>query len=62
MGRYGVDEAVIAYKPKDASNWWRDINDSPFWQDRIFHILAGLYVLVAVVALVCLSSLFIITL
>ncbi|XP_022733047.1 tobamovirus multiplication protein 3-like isoform X2 [Durio zibethinus] len=49
MGRYGADEAVIAY---NTSNWWRDINDSPLWQDRIFHILAGLYGLVAAVALV----------
>ncbi|XVF03046.1 hypothetical protein REPUB_Repub04eG0226400 [Reevesia pubescens] len=52
MGRYSVDEAVMAYKLKDASNWWHDINDSPLWQDRIFHILAALYALVAVVALV----------
>ncbi|KAK6252078.1 hypothetical protein QUC31_013798 [Theobroma cacao] len=52
MGRYSVDEAVIAYKLKDASDWWRDVNDSPLWQDRIFHILAALYGLVAAVALV----------
>ncbi|XWS34307.1 hypothetical protein CRYUN_Cryun21dG0029000 [Craigia yunnanensis] len=52
MGRYSVDETMIAYKLKDASNWWRDINDSSLGKDRIFHILAGLYVLVAAVALV----------
>ncbi|XVE74507.1 hypothetical protein DITRI_Ditri12bG0022600 [Diplodiscus trichospermus] len=52
MGTYGVDEAVIAYELKDASSWWRDINDSPLWQDRIFHILAALYGLVAAVAFV----------
>ncbi|XVE85623.1 hypothetical protein DITRI_Ditri17bG0105100 [Diplodiscus trichospermus] len=52
MGRYSVDGAVIAYNLKDASDWWRDINDSPLWQDRIFHILTGLYGLVAAVALV----------
>ena len=61
MGRYSVDEAVITYKLKDASNWWRDINDSPLWQDRIFHILAALYGLVAAVALVCIPFLFTIT-
>ncbi|XVE91779.1 hypothetical protein REPUB_Repub01dG0041300 [Reevesia pubescens] len=53
MGSYNVDEeAVIAYKLKDAFSWWRDINDSLLWQDRIFHILAALYALVAAVALV----------
>ncbi|XWS69516.1 hypothetical protein CRYUN_Cryun04dG0185300 [Craigia yunnanensis] len=52
MGRYSVDEAVIAYKLNYASNWWRDINDSPLWQDRIFHILAALYGIIAAVALV----------
>ncbi|XP_022725476.1 tobamovirus multiplication protein 3-like [Durio zibethinus] len=52
MGHYGVDEAVRAYKLNDASNWWRNINNSPLWQDRIFHILAALYGLVAAVALV----------
>ncbi|XVF43411.1 hypothetical protein PTKIN_Ptkin02bG0038000 [Pterospermum kingtungense] len=52
MARESVDEAVIAYKLKDASSWWRDINDSSLWQDRIFHTLAALYGLVAVVALI----------
>ncbi|MBA0621056.1 hypothetical protein Godav_006708 [Gossypium davidsonii] len=52
MEGYGVDEAVIALKLKDASNWWHDINESTLWQDRIFHILAALYGLVAAVALV----------
>ncbi|KAA3462760.1 tobamovirus multiplication protein 3-like [Gossypium australe] len=52
MEGYGVDEAVIALKLKDASNWWHDINESTLWQDRIFHILAALYCLVAAVALV----------
>lgn len=46
-----MDEAVIALKLKDASNWWHDINESTLWQDRIFHILAALYGLVAAVAL-----------
>jgi hypothetical protein len=44
--------AVIAFELKEASSWWQDINESPVWQDRIFHVLAALYGLVAVVALV----------
>ncbi|CAK7326918.1 unnamed protein product [Dovyalis caffra] len=44
--------AVIAFKLKEASSWWQDINESPVWQDRIFHVLAGLYGLVAAVALI----------
>ncbi|KAK8516765.1 hypothetical protein V6N12_049480 [Hibiscus sabdariffa] len=52
MGRYGVDAAVISYKVNGEANWWRDINDSPLWQDRFFHILAALYFLVAAVAIV----------
>ncbi|KAJ9159653.1 hypothetical protein P3X46_025141 [Hevea brasiliensis] len=54
MGRNGVEvpAAVIAYKLRDASSWWQDINESVVWQDRIFHVLAVLYGLVAAVALV----------
>ncbi|KAL6189723.1 hypothetical protein ACLB2K_036126 [Fragaria x ananassa] len=44
--------AVIAYNLKDSSSWWHDINASTLWQDRIFHGLAVLYGLVAVVAVV----------
>lgn len=44
--------AVIAYKLTDASSWWNDINESPVWQDRIFHILAALYGFVGAVALI----------
>ncbi|CAN6549789.1 unnamed protein product [Malus baccata var. baccata] len=47
-----VESAVIAYNLRDASSWWHDINASPIWQNRIFHALAILYGLVAVVALV----------
>lgn len=47
--------AVVAYALKDASNWWEQINESPAWQDRIFHVLAALYGIVAAVALVPLS-------
>ena len=49
--------AVIAFRLKEASSWWHDINESPVWQDRIFHVLAALYGLVAVVALVHLPHL-----
>ncbi|KAE8734583.1 Tobamovirus multiplication protein 3 [Hibiscus syriacus] len=52
MGRYGVEAAMISYKVNGEANGWRDINDSTLWQDRIFHILAALYFLVAIVALV----------
>ncbi|KAK8316223.1 hypothetical protein V6Z12_A13G029100 [Gossypium hirsutum] len=52
MESYSVDVAAIAYKLKDTANWWRDIKGSRLWQDRIFHILAALYGLVAAVALV----------
>jgi uncharacterized membrane protein YdbT with pleckstrin-like domain len=31
-------------------DWWRDINESPLWQDRIFHVLAVLYGIVSAVA------------
>ncbi|GMH23951.1 hypothetical protein Nepgr_025794 [Nepenthes gracilis] len=44
--------SVVAYVLNDASNWWSDINKSQVWQDRIFHVLAVLYGIVAVVALV----------
>ncbi|KAL6192369.1 PREDICTED: tobamovirus multiplication protein 3 [Fragaria vesca subsp. vesca] len=44
--------AVIAYNLKESSSWWHDINASTLWQDRIFHGLAVLYGLVAVVAVV----------
>lgn len=49
--------AVIAYNLRDSSSWWHDINASTLWQDRIFHGLAILYALVAVVALVIITSL-----
>lgn len=58
MGRNGVPSstvaglAVTAFELMDSSNWWHDINESPLWQDRIFHVLAALYGIVAIVALV----------
>ncbi|KAL9352736.1 hypothetical protein Peur_055416 [Populus x canadensis] len=53
-GSSGAEMAgtVISFKLKEASSWWHDINESPFWQDRIFHVLAALYGLVAAVALI----------
>ncbi|MCD7454429.1 hypothetical protein HAX54_024828 [Datura stramonium] len=36
---------------KEAINWWEDVNRFPQWQDRIFHVLAVLYGVVAAVAL-----------
>lgn len=37
---------------KEATNWWWDVNESPVWQDRIFHILAVLYAVVSVIAVI----------
>ncbi|KAK6802524.1 hypothetical protein RDI58_000304 [Solanum bulbocastanum] len=44
--------AVVAYHLNGAINWWDDVNRSLDWQNRIFHVLAVLYGVVAVVALV----------
>ncbi|CAL0329841.1 unnamed protein product [Lupinus luteus] len=44
--------AAVLFSETQSSNWWRDINDSPFWQDRIFLLLAALYGIVSAVALV----------
>lgn len=60
MGRlFAVDaaaasSAVAAAAMTGAVDWWKDVNDSPMWQDRIFHVLAVLYGIVSVVALVSL--------
>lgn len=57
MTRSGVVEvptAVMAYGLNGASSWWEKINECRVWQDRIFHVLAALYGVVAAVALVCL--------
>ncbi|PON60911.1 Tobamovirus multiplication protein [Trema orientale] len=43
---------VVALKLTEASNWWNDVNRSPLWQDRIFHLLTALYAAVAAIALV----------
>ncbi|KAJ3674883.1 hypothetical protein LUZ60_005499 [Juncus effusus] len=34
------------------SDWWKEINDSPEWQDGVFYFLSASYALVAAVALV----------
>ncbi|CAM8999077.1 unnamed protein product [Rhodiola kirilowii] len=44
--------AVAANGSVSGVSWWEDVNESPLWQDRIFHGLAVLYGIVAVVALV----------
>ncbi|XP_065631958.1 tobamovirus multiplication protein 3-like isoform X2 [Quercus suber] len=43
---------VAAYELKNASNWWDQIDESPLWQDRLYHILAALFGIVSIVALV----------
>lgn len=49
-----VASAVSAYAITQTSNWWEEVNRSIVWQDRIFHVLAALYGIVAAVALVLL--------
>lgn len=44
--------AIVAFNLKEATNWWSDVNESPVWQDRIFHVLAVLYGIVSVIAVV----------
>ncbi|AEC05557.1 tobamovirus multiplication protein 3 [Arabidopsis thaliana] len=44
--------AVEMLNLKEASNWWSDVNESPIWQDRIFHVLAVLYGIVSLVAVI----------
>uniref|UniRef100_A0A7N0ULA8 THH1/TOM1/TOM3 domain-containing protein n=1 Tax=Kalanchoe fedtschenkoi TaxID=63787 RepID=A0A7N0ULA8_KALFE len=44
--------ALAAEGLKGTSSWWEKLNHSPLWQDRIFHILSGLYAAVAAVALI----------
>jgi hypothetical protein len=57
-GLLAVEAAGAAASSASASvlngavDWWRDVNESPLWQDRIFHALAVLYGFVSVVALV----------
>ncbi|KVH87577.1 tobamovirus multiplication protein 3-like [Cynara cardunculus var. scolymus] len=46
------DDAVVIYALKDAYSWWDEFNHSHVWQDWIFHVLAALYGIVTLVALV----------
>ncbi|XP_058098059.1 tobamovirus multiplication protein 3 [Magnolia sinica] len=52
MSPAGTPSEIAAYALTDASNWWEEVNNSPLWQDRIFHTLAGLYGFIAAVALI----------
>lgn len=52
MGSNENSSAVIAYGLKNASGWWEEVNNSPVWQNLIFHVLAGLYGVVAAFALI----------
>ncbi|XP_020095668.1 tobamovirus multiplication protein 3-like [Ananas comosus] len=45
-------EAVALRRAAAAADWWEELNNSPVWQDRIFHALAALYGFVGVVALI----------
>ncbi|KAF9624088.1 hypothetical protein IFM89_007786 [Coptis chinensis] len=44
--------SVMAYGLTNASDWWNEVNNSPIWQNHIFHSLAALYGFVALVALI----------
>jgi hypothetical protein len=53
MGRlFAADAAAASTALNGAVDWWKDVNESPMWQDRMFHALAVLYGVVSVVALV----------
>lgn len=49
-GAVGI--AVAAIELTDSYSWWRDIDESPAWQNRIFYTLAVLYGVVSAIALV----------
>ncbi|KAI4297644.1 hypothetical protein L6164_037526 [Bauhinia variegata] len=60
MGRNGLPVSslsslatvwVVATELTESSSWWNDVNKSPIWQDRIFHVLDALYGIVAAAAL-----------
>nr|XP_043624806.1 tobamovirus multiplication protein 3-like [Erigeron canadensis] len=52
MGPSESSVTMMMYTLKDSYTLWDYINDSPVWQDRIFHTLAALYGVVSLVALV----------
>ncbi|KAJ0677988.1 hypothetical protein HanOQP8_Chr12g0442841 [Helianthus annuus] len=58
MGRASIDlynDQVLVYALKNAYDWWDEVNDSVISQDWIFCVLAALYGVVSVVALVSLK-------
>lgn len=55
MGRALIDpyyDEVLMYALKKAYDWWDEFNKSSISQDWIFHVLAALYGIVSLVALV----------
>lgn len=54
MSNWDPSEASVTriYTLKDSYNLWDVLNDSPIWQDRIFHILSALYAIVSLAAIV----------
>lgn len=53
---------VVAYRLHEAIYWWEEVNESTVWQDRTFHVLAILYGVVSIVALVIITSYLLISL
>ncbi|KAK7273957.1 hypothetical protein RIF29_15025 [Crotalaria pallida] len=51
-GNNGVTAAVPLLELTESSSWWQYIDESPAWQDHIFHSLSVLYGIVAAIALV----------
>ncbi|CAF2083127.1 BnaAnng22260D [Brassica napus] len=49
---HSLSSSSSASSLKEGPNWWWDVNESPVWQDRIFHILAVLYAVVSVIAVI----------
>ncbi|MQL78480.1 hypothetical protein Taro_010913 [Colocasia esculenta] len=44
--------AMAAHGLQSASHWWEEVNNSPAWQDWIFHALAALFGIVGTIALI----------
>lgn len=54
MARLQLNMTTAMEMGVTTSSWWNDINESTFWQDRIFYSLCAVYALVSAVALVSL--------
>uniref|UniRef100_A0A9I9DLL1 THH1/TOM1/TOM3 domain-containing protein n=1 Tax=Cucumis melo TaxID=3656 RepID=A0A9I9DLL1_CUCME len=54
MGRLQLNLTTTMEMGVTETSWWNDINESTFWQDRIFYSLCAVYALVSAVALVSL--------